>query len=67
MNDNQPYECKAMQEDLWHAIEQDPELLLKLDDAIDSMFRLGNGLLRREPTLSRWALLIPVILSLASL
>ena len=32
------------------------ELMHKnIDDAIDSMFRLENGLLRREPTLSRWA------------
>ena len=26
-----------------------------IDDAIDSMFHIENGLLRREPTLSRWA------------
>ena len=31
------------------------ELMHKnIDDAIDSMFRIENGLLRREPTLSRW-------------
>lgn len=31
------------------------ELLHKnIDDAIDSMFCIENGLLRREPTLSRW-------------
>ena len=31
------------------------ELMHKnIDDAIDSMFRIENGLLRREPTLSCW-------------
>ena len=26
-----------------------------IDDAVDAMFQIENGLLRREPTISQWA------------